>query len=116
MKWASENSCLTSKRHKILHIEVYTQQLTDKSLNTCVMILIEVLGAFDNSKGMTNHSYKLSFVSKANANSVVTTLKINLREYCGTCHHIQHVVKPWNRKLIFDFNFIDHPAIHTHSP
>jgi len=56
-----------------------------------------------------------SFIPWLNSNLVVSTLKINLGENCGTCHQIQHI-KTENGETILDSDLIACATSHTYTP
>ena len=47
---------------------------------------------------------------------MVTALKINLREDCGSHEHVKHVIKSRDGEPILDSDFVDGATIHTHPP
>jgi len=58
---------------------------------------------------------RLPFINLSNANLVVSTPQIHLREHTRAMKLIQHVLKPWDRVPILDGDPVDCTAIHIHA-
>lgn len=115
---AHSNVCYLSGCHQIY------QELSFQWIIILVPLLAwKYLDALDKSNDITNHSYHSSFVLKVVFHSSPSQMQIlwfppvqvDLWEQFGSFQHIQHIVKAWDRRPIFNHNSIDYSVVDTYT-